>query len=182
MAQTIAEKLAEKYDVTPSTTIAGTLKKITNDETGDVNIASLVSKMEAGGGGDTPTPSRILLYENDALDFDQTGSGTLRFVQNLPLLTTYFVDDATTIKLTIEIDGEVKLSDFMTAQPGQDYVGLKDPEDSTGTAPCGVAVSAISATMTTTLSRYIAYKILYFTINTTYISAGTHSVKIYKEV
>lgn len=50
MAQTIAEKLAEKYDVTPSTTIAGTLKKITNDETGDVNIASLISKMEAGGG------------------------------------------------------------------------------------------------------------------------------------
>jgi len=49
MAQTIAEKLAEKYDVTPSTTIAGTLKKITNDETGDVNIASLISKMEAGG-------------------------------------------------------------------------------------------------------------------------------------
>lgn len=49
MAQTIAEKLAEKYDVTPSTTIAGTLKKITNDETGDVNIVSLVSKMEAGG-------------------------------------------------------------------------------------------------------------------------------------
>lgn len=55
MAQTIAEKLAEKYDVTPSTTIAGTLKKITNDETGDVNIASLISKMEAGGGDETFT-------------------------------------------------------------------------------------------------------------------------------
>lgn len=177
MAQTIAEKLAEKYDVTPSTTIAGTLKKITKDETGDVNIASLVSKMEAGGGGS----SRILLYENSALDFDNTGSGTLRFAQDLPLLTTYFVDDATAIKLTIEIDDEVKLSDFMTAQPGQDYVGLKNPGDSTGTATCGLAVCAITVTMTATVNRYIAYKIAYFTINTTDISAGTHSVKIYKE-
>lgn len=130
-----------------------------------------------GGGGDTPAPSRILLYENDALDFDQTGAGTLRYAQELPLLTTYFIDDATAIKLTIEIDGEVKLSDFMMASPGQNYVGLQNPGDSSGTAPCGVAITIAAA-----LNRYVALKIAYFIINTTDISAGTHSVKIYKEV
>lgn len=176
MAQTIAEKLAEKYDVTPSTTIAGTLKKITNDETGDVNIASLVGKMEAGGGGS----SRVLLYENDAMTFGQSGADSIKYTT----MTESFAPPywSTEETYTLEIDNQVAASGNVVRNPqsGYYYLGLNSPGDSAGLATySGGFRAGYSSSMTGGIIIGVDGEML---IDSSKFTAETHSVKIYKEV
>ena len=56
MSLTIMDKLAEKFGVTPSTTIAGTLQKISGTDIGGQTIADAIEELEIGGGESTKTP------------------------------------------------------------------------------------------------------------------------------
>lgn len=49
MSLTIMDALAEKFKVTPSTTIAGTLQNISGTDTGGQTIADAIEEMENGG-------------------------------------------------------------------------------------------------------------------------------------
>lgn len=169
MAQTIAEKLAEKYDVTPSTTIAGTLKKITKDETGDVNIASLISKMEAGG-----SSSRVLLYENDELDFTKAGSWLYVSPSDKSLDATFKVDSG---NFTLQVDDEEYTSELASGQNSY-YMGVMSPGDTEhigiNKMGCAFNVTSGSPVFITELGMVM--------LSPTDFTEGTHSVKIYKEV
>lgn len=175
MAQTIAEKLAEKYAVTPSTTIAGTLKKITKDETGDVNIASLVGKMEAGGGGDEP--KRVLLYENDALDISQTsGDWIFGQYQNEGMTNACF-NTSYPGNWILSVDNEELIAPLqIDTSSGGYYLGVLSPSDSEH-----VGVNKIGCRLSANHGSYIQ-NIVLIMLDKNYFTAGTHSVKIYKEV
>lgn len=187
MAQTIAEKLAEKYDVTPSTTIAGTLKKITNDETGDVNIASLVSKMEAGGG-----QKRRLVAQAEELAFER---GTDPIVYATLDSRGFFIDEPIFINVKdeshpkyfdLEIDDELVLEHEAWKLPSgstQPAIGLTNPGDTeTLAAGKNYGVSFAMATGTTSWpqARLVVYQFINVMANSeVFDSTGTHNVKIY---
>lgn len=179
MAQTIAEKLAEKYDVTPSTTIAGTLKKITNDETGDVNIASLVSKMETGGSGDD---GKVLVL-NKEVDFKEKGAGDIYYSGGVDFdkPIPFWLDLENPPTVSIEIDEEEYISEKITHDPGSSsivfYIGIQNPGDTSATSKVGAYFSGTNVG----INRKILQNVSYLMINTDTIPSGVHQVKIYME-
>ena len=129
---------------------------------------------EGGGGGS----SRILLYENDALDISTEGSPGIHFIGNnkklLFIAPTYFneTDDI----YTLEIDGEIAVQ----GKPNKSgMLGIKSPGDTdsiTADIKAGVAILFTQPDQT-----QIFYAIGNVCINDNFYSTGTHSVKFYKE-
>lgn len=174
MAQTIAEKLAEKYDVTPSTTIAGTLKKITNDETGDVNIASLISKMEAGGSSSI----RMTLFDN-TLSITQSSNSWIYQSWSSPhsLKSQLNYRYADTAKWIVNVDGEEIEGTLINSSGAGNsttdyYIGADNPGDTPGTYKIGCHFAA---------GEYIV-GISMVTLDASVFSTGEHSVKVYVEL
>lgn len=176
MAQTITEKIAEKYGVTPSTTIAGTLKKITNDETGDVNIASLVSKMPAGSGDG----GKVLVLDRD-IDFSNKGGGNLYYSSSgLDRPFPFWIDSNNLPTITLEIDGTTYVTEQSAISSGASpllTVGITNPGDTGKTVKAGIAITAY----TVHDNSMITSQATYITINTDTIPSGVHRVKVYME-
>lgn len=127
--------------------------------------------------------SRVLLYENDALDISTAGAPGIYFTGNgktFPLIapTSYAESDV----FTLEIDGALAISSTIaeiTKSGSTMYVmGIESPADTDGITrglKAGFGVNKPD-------SEGKVYVVTYVNINDKFITAGTHSVKIYREV
>ena len=123
---------------------------------------------EEGGSGS----SRILLYENGALDISrQTGNWLFANVPN-PVLSAWFEKNAIG-NWILEVDNE-ELSSEMQAN---NYIGVESPGDTTH-----VGVNKIGCSFALFDNTTKVASLSFIMLDKNYFTAGTHSVKIYKEV
>lgn len=125
----------------------------------------LDSIADAGSGGS----SRVLLYENDTLEFSETTNWW--YASGLALQATLFADDT----VVFEIDDQVFSS---TVVSDGSYVGANGASDDThldSLAGMKLATSNFYGTK-------LAFGAQEFVIQKAKFTTGTHSVKIYKEL
>ena len=125
-----------------------------------------------GGGGDEP--KRVLLYENDALDISQTsGDWIFGQYQNTESMTNAWFNISYPGNWILSVDNEELITPLQEGG-GAYYLGVKDPGDSAG-------VNKIGCRLTLYGTEYVQNMALIM-LDKNYFTAGTHSVKIYKEV
>lgn len=154
-------------------------------ECGDVVTADALNNIEQGiqqaldGGGGA---SRILLYENDALDISSSGQSPIIYTNigrpNGILMQPTFINDEPT--LSLEIDGNIVYSGAIDLTT---YGwGIENPGDSSSVESeinGGGRFDVILVANTPATETIACLTNIY--VNSNIIPAGTHSVKIYKE-
>lgn len=131
---------------------------------------------EGGGGGS----SRILLYENDELDISLSGSAPIIYAapQNALLLNIPWAEGTA---LSVEVDGETIITDSIASSSASSAsVGLSSPGDTAGISASKNAGVIFNGSAVNS-ERFI-YQVSMIMLNSNVVPAGTHSVKIYKEV
>lgn len=121
-----------------------------------------------GGGGS----SRVLLYENDALDISQTSGNWIYSGTALTISNAWFNSNSQG-NWVLSIDGE-ELSSELNASGNDFYIGVENPGDSEH-----VGVNRLGCLFGHNGSFISGVQMIMLDKN--FFTAGTHSVKIYKE-
>ena len=133
---------------------------------------------EGGGGGS----SRILLYENDALDISSEDKGCVFKAITPSLATNAWINMGigNDVSLVLSVDGETLSATPQLNTSGYAYyIGLQDPGD---TEHIGIYKMGCMLTKTTSAGNDFTQDFSFITLDGNYFTAGTHSVKIYAEL
>ena len=129
---------------------------------------------ESGGGS-----SRVLLYENDAMEISKDGVPSIKYInEDIWLnLESYWTINST---YSLEIDGMVAITGAFVKPAGESayHLGLTSPGDSTGLTNYS---AGLTPTTTGTSSQEIINGFSWIIIDSSKYPGTTHSVKIYKE-
>lgn len=137
----------------------------------------LDSIADAGGGGS----SRVLLYENNAVEFTDQGAPPIISVTVQESLLEPVWNDGN-LTFAIEIDGEEAFVGNVVTPSGttqQVAMGIKNPGDTQAVSDGAKAGALFEQTH---IGKYCVFQTAMFMLNSSAYSGTTHSVKIYKEV
>lgn len=149
---------------------------------GEVVSADLLNHIEQGianaGGGS----SRVLLYENDALDISSEDKGCVFKAITPSLATNAWINMGigNDVSLVLSVDGEtLSAAPQLNTSGYAYYIGLQDPGD---TEHIGIYKMGCMLTKTTSAGKDFTQDFSFITLDGNYFTAGTHSVKIYAEL
>lgn len=140
---------------------------------------------ECSGGGDA---SNLLLWENDAVNISQSGASPIVFGQGSDLGDSRTLLDPQWFEsqsIIIEVDGEEAFIGDATFQSsgGGSFavlVGIRNPGDSQAIVDGAKAGAMFEATYLS--GKYCFFQIAMMMLDSTKFPAGTHSIRIYKEI
>lgn len=143
------------------------------------NKAVLEGMLDSFSGGESggDEPSRVLLYENDALDITQTTADWIYGQYQNEGMTNAYFNASYPGNWILSVDNEELITSLqIDTSSGGYYLGVISPSDSEH-----VGVNKIGCRLLTNSGSYVQ-NIVLIMLDKNYFTAGTHSVKIYKEV
>ena len=130
-----------------------------------------------GGGGS----NRVLLYENDALEFTNQGAPPIIYTTARGLFLEPVWNDGN-LTFAIEIDGEEAFVGYVVTPSGtteQAAMGIKNPGDTQAVSDGAKAGALFDQT---SMGKNCVFQTAMFMLNSSAYSGTVHSVKIYKEI
>ena len=144
------------------------------------NKAVLEGMLDSFSDGEGGGSSRVLLYENDALDFTDPGASPIISVTMHESFLEPVWNDGN-LTFAIEIDGEEAFVGNVVTPSGttqQAAMGIKNPGDTQAVSDGAKAGALFDQTY---IGKNCVFQTAMFMLNSSAYSGTVHSVKLYKE-